>query len=142
MIFLLAVDVYQSRIITFDAVHSWVEIGNLTETSCAIRCSQSLKINSKYDFFFSIINQSLSPTDFFRGQLEILNNAVVDNCIILGDFNLDAGMEERQDYGYKYPLELLSNFVFENNLFQVVNFNTWSRVIYGIKKESCLDTFM
>ena len=79
------------------------------------------------------------PTDFFRGQLEILNNAVVDNCIILGDFNLDAGMEERQDYGYKYPLELLSNFVFENNLLQVVNFNTWSRVIYGIKKESCLD---
>ena len=27
----------------------------------------------------------------------------------MGDFNLDAGMEARHDYGYKIPLELLSN---------------------------------
>ena len=52
----------------------------------------------------------------------------------MGDFDLDAGIESGPDYNYKIPFELLSNFVFENNLLQVVNFNTWSRIIYGIKK--------
>ena len=33
----------------------------------------------------------------------------------------------------------LLEFTLTNNLMQVVNFNTWSRVIKGMKKESCLD---
>ena len=47
----------KSRLLTFDAVHSWVEIGNLSETSCAIKCSQSLKLNSKYDFFLNYLEK-------------------------------------------------------------------------------------
>ena len=65
----------------------------------------------------------MSPNDFFKGQLAVLKNAIVKNCFIMGDFNLDAGMDARQDYGYKIPFELLSNFAFENDLLQVVNFS-------------------
>ena len=64
---------------------------------------------------------------------------MIKNCLIMGDFNLDAGMEARHDYGYKIPLELLSNFALENDLIQLVTFNTWKRVISGILKQSCLD---
>ena len=71
----------------------------------------------------------LSPNEFFKRQLIVLSNAVVKNTMVLGDFNLDAGMEARQDYVYKMPLELLSNFALEKNLLQLVNFNTWSRSI-------------
>ena len=40
---------------------------------------------------------------------------------------------------YKIPLELLQNFVLENNLLQVITFNTWRRTINGIRKQSLLD---
>ena len=40
----------------------------------------------------------LSPNEFFKGQLEVIKNATVRNCLIMGDFNLDAGMEARQEF--------------------------------------------
>ena len=57
----------------------------------------------------------------------------------MGDFNLDARMEHRPDYGYKIPLNHLTDFIAVNKLFQLVNFCTWSRTINGIVKESLLD---
>ena len=81
----------------------------------------------------------VSPNEFFKGQLDVLGNSITNNCLIMGDFNLDAGMEARHDYGYKVPLELLSDFALENNLLQVVTFNTWKRIINGVNKQSCLD---
>ena len=59
--------------------------------------------------------------------------------MLLGDFNLDSGMGDRQDYSYKVPLELLSNFALENNLLNIVKFNTWKRIVNGVIKQSCLD---
>ena len=83
--------------------------------------------------------ETLSPNEFFKGQLGVLKNAIEKNCFIMGDFNLDAGMEDRRDYGYKIPLELLASFALENDLLQVVTFNTWKRIISGVIKQSCLD---
>ena len=37
----------------------------------------------------------LSPDLFFSNQLAVLKNSLNDNCIILGDFNLDASMGDR-----------------------------------------------
>ena len=48
-------------------------------------------------------------------------------------------MELRNDYVYKVPFSFLSNFVIEKNLVQLVNFETWTRTINGISKESTLD---
>ena len=81
----------------------------------------------------------ISPEAFFNAQLSILKNSLTSNCFILGDFNLDASMAYRPDYNYKIPMTSLSNFVSDNNLYQLVSFNTWSRIIKGIKKESMLD---
>ena len=80
-----------------------------------------------------------SPISFFNTQLELLKNSLNTNCIVMGDFNLDANMIHRVDYIYKLPMTSLLDFTLSNNLMQVVNFNTWSRIIKGIKKESCLD---
>ena len=81
----------------------------------------------------------ISPVAFFKAQLEVLKSAITKNCFIMGDFNLDAEMELRQDYLYKVPLGLLTEFSTQNNLVQLVNFKTWTRTINGIKKESTLD---
>ena len=81
----------------------------------------------------------LSPDAFFNAQLAIIKNALNDNCIIMGDFNLDACMSHRPDYKYKIPLASLSELTLNHNLTQLVSFKTWSRTIKGIKKESMLD---
>ena len=64
---------------------------------------------------------------------------MVPNCFILGDFNLDARMEYRDDYYCKTHLQNLLNVTLENNFEQIVNFDTWSRTISGAKKSSILD---
>ena len=80
-----------------------------------------------------------TPTAFFETQLGIIKNALTSNTYLLGDFNLDARMEMRDDYDRKIPLSSLVNFALENNLIQMVNETTWSRTINGIRKESLLD---
>ena len=57
----------------------------------------------------------------------------------MGDFNLDAKMKNRPDYDRKNLLEKISTLSLEKNLVQIVNFDTWSRVINGIKKSLILD---
>ena len=53
--------------------------------------------------------------------------------------SLDARMTHRSDYNYKIPLASLTDLALTQNLTQIVTFNTWSRTIKGIKKESLLD---
>ena len=81
----------------------------------------------------------LSPDVVFVNQLAILTSSLSDNCFLMGDFNLDASMSDRLDYNYKIPMKCLTDFALEKNLTQLVNFNTWSRTIKGVKKESMLD---
>ena len=81
----------------------------------------------------------MTPDAFFVEQIKILSNALCNNCFVMGDFNLDARMSNRQDYLRKEPLKLLNDFALDNNLSQIIEFCTWSRTINGIKKESLLD---
>ena len=81
----------------------------------------------------------MSPEMLFRSQLDVMRGAMTNNCLIMGDFNLDACMELRDDYNYKIHYGLLSEFTTRHNLLQLVNFKTWSRIVNGIKKESTLD---
>ena len=81
----------------------------------------------------------MTPEAFFVEQLYILNNAMCKNCYIMGDFNLDAKMSNRNDYNRKVPLQILNDFALENQLIQTVDFFTWSRNINGNRKESLLD---
>ena len=48
-------------------------------------------------------------------------------------------MELRQDYSSKITLNRLTEFSNHHNLTQVVDFNTWSRTIKGVRKESLID---
>ena len=81
----------------------------------------------------------MNPEAFFAEQLCIIKRALCMNCYVMGDFNLDARMNHRNDYNRKNPLKLLNEFALENHLIQLVDFNTWSRNINGTKKESLLD---
>ena len=56
----------------------------------------------------------------------------------MGDLNLDARMELRSDYNRKIPLANLTEFALNENLTQIVTFDTWSRAINGVVKKSLL----
>ena len=64
------------------------------------------------------------------------------DCIVLGDFNLDALRDLSNDYNYKIPMNALSELVSQCNLFQIIKFTTWSRTIKGVKKSPCWTIFM
>ena len=81
----------------------------------------------------------ISPETHFNAQLGVLKGAVTKNCFVMGDFNLDVKMELRNDYIYKSPFKLLTDFTSLKNLTQLIHFPTWTRTINGIKKESILD---
>ena len=79
----------------------------------------------------------LNVTDFFNNQLDLIQKALCKNCYVMGDFNLEGGSDLRPDYNNKFLLNTLKLFASNHNLIQVVDFNTWSRVIKGIKKSPC-----
>ena len=102
-----------------------------------VMCNVNMRIINLYRSFRP--QGMVSPDTFFSNQLRIIKNALSNNCYIMGDFNLDAKMEFRSDYHHRIPLSSLTNFALEANLTQVVNFNTWSRIIKDKKKESLID---
>ena len=104
------------------------------------KCKTEFRIIPLYRSFRPQVG--ISPETFFTAQLDLLREAVTKNCFILGDFNLDARMELRNDYVYKVPFGFLSNFTIEKNLIQLVNFETWTRTINGKRKESTLDPYL
>ena len=78
----------------------------------------------------------VTAESFFNTQLAVIKNAMTNNCVVMGDFNLDAKMELRPDYNYRNMLESLMCTMQNNQFFQIVTFNTWTRTIKGIKKVS------
>ena len=81
----------------------------------------------------------LSPIEFFKKQITIIEKNITPRTIVLGDFNLDASKQYRQDYAHSNIYDVLSEFLTRRNLFQLVDFPTWSRTVNNIKKESILD---
>ena len=75
-----------------------------------------------------------SPDQFFNDQLDIVKKALCSNVYVLGDFNLDVRMSDINDYQRKNSLSLLNDLALNNNLIQIINFATWSRILKGAEK--------
>ena len=66
---------------------------------------------------------------------------IKENCVIKGNFNLDAEKGHKLDYVYKIPMKFLTDFTLEHNLTQLVTFNTWSRTIKGVISRLIWDNY-
>ena len=82
---------------------------------------------------------NLTPIAFFKLQLGIIRRNAVPNLIVLGDFNLDAGMQFNAYYSRKNLFNELNPLINDLKLHQLVDFTTWSRSINNALKESTLD---
>ena len=58
------------------------------------------------------------PNTFFLSQLGVIRKALTQNCVLLGDFNVDACMENCPVYHRKVPLAFLTEFALKENSIQ------------------------
>ena len=87
---------------------------------------------------FNPVN-NLTQKQFFEAQLVIFTRSITKNTILLGDFNLDFSKRYNVNYSHKHYFENL-NVAFEpHNLIQIINFNTWSRIIKNVQTSSIID---
>ena len=83
--------------------------------------------------------QGLTQKTFFEHQLSVLNLATNPNTIIIGDLNLDYNKKHDVTYSHFNYFNALEALIEKFNLTQIVNFDTWSRVISNQVKSSCID---
>ena len=82
---------------------------------------------------------TLSQKQFFEAQLHNIEPIITNNTIILGDFNLDEHKRFEINYSHKHYFEALNNHFDRHNLIQIIDFDTWSRVVNNIPKTSIID---
>ena len=102
-----------------------------------IKCRPTLRIINLYRSFNP--EAGMSPRQLFSNQLNLIERNVTSNTVILGDFNIDASMQFRDDYSRKLLYQDLNLTIDRLDLFQIVNFHTWGRIINNVPKESILD---
>ena len=81
----------------------------------------------------------LTQKAFFEKQISILNNVTNGNTIIIGDFNLDFNKKNDVNYSHKHYFDALETIIEKFNLAQIVNFDTWSRIVMNQKRSSLID---
>ena len=81
----------------------------------------------------------LTQKALFDKQIQILNNAANPNVIIMGDFNLDYNKKHDVSYSHRNYFIALDTLTESFNLTQIVNFDTWSRIVLNRKQSSCID---
>ena len=59
--------------------------------------------------------------------------------VVTGDFNLDFAKKYAPDYANRYLFKSMENYVDELGLEQLVEFQTWSRLVNGSLSTSVLD---
>ena len=82
---------------------------------------------------------NIGQREKFRYQLELIKNAMTQNTIILGDFNIDDGRRYDVNYAYKNYFNDLDEAFSNFGLIQLIEFETWSRLVAGTLKSSILD---
>jgi endonuclease/exonuclease/phosphatase family metal-dependent hydrolase len=75
----------------------------------------------------------------FEQQLQLIMAAATNNCVILGDFNIDYSRKFVVKYRNKQLLAYFENVLSHLGLYQHVTFPMWLRTVNGVLKESILD---
>ena len=113
-----------------EGINSHVVVIDLTETN-------ELRIINVYRSFNP--TNGMNPKEFFIYQLNLIKSAYTNNCVIMGDFNLDLNKKGKATYPFKSYFEEM-DMAFQNlSLTQIIDFSTWSRCINNVHQESILD---
>ena len=87
-------------------------------------------------------NNNVTKFEYFKKQMDIISLSWADQSVtsvVLGDFNMDENQRNNAHYSLHRYYDLLQSRFNDLNLIQLIKFNTWSRLVDNIWKESCLD---
>ena len=128
--------IYVSNYVSYVRRHD-IEIKNLHIVIIDLNDPIKTRIINMYRTFSPQTNQT--QLEFFETQIAMLGSVVTNNTILLGDFNLDHRKRFDINYSHKNYYSILNPIIQNNNLSQIVNFDTWSRVINNVKHSSVID---
>ena len=80
-----------------------------------------------------------SARENFIYQLEVIKNAMTTDCLIVGDFNIDYARVNDVNYGNRNLFMDFDEKLSQFNLIQLVDFETWSRMVGTVRRSSILD---
>lgn len=102
-----------------------------------IKSEKDLRIINIYRTFNP--QNGMSPREMFDNQLKLINDAMTNNTLLLGDLNLDWQKKGHANYAFKNYFEEFDRILEQHNLIQMVNFPTWSRSVLNVHRESTID---
>ena len=82
---------------------------------------------------------NVNPRVKFKYQLNIIKKALTQKSLLVGDFNLDYRKKYDVDYAHKNLFSDFDEELSSSNLVQMIDFETWSRLIGNELKASILD---
>ena len=82
---------------------------------------------------------NISPRILFNEQLRLIKNCFTIDTVWLGDLNLNHNRRFDVDYCNANLYDDFELHLFTLNLLQLVNFDTWSRIVGTNLRSSCLD---
>ena len=82
---------------------------------------------------------NVNPRVKFKYQLNIIKKALTQKSLLIGDFNLDYRKKFDVDYAHKNLFSDFDEELSSSNLVQMIDFETWSRLIGNELKASILD---
>ena len=83
--------------------------------------------------------QNAHPLEFFKYQIDLIQNAYNNDTILMGDLNLDWKKKGDFNYQFKNYFNYMEEKMCNNNFVQLVNFPTWSRIVKDVIRESTID---
>ena len=87
-----------------------------------------------------LIQNGTSQREKFKYQLSLIKKALCyKNCILLGDFNLNFTKKNDINYTFVRYFDDFDDMRGDNNLVQLIEFPTWSRIINNVLSESITD---
>ncbi len=102
--------------------------------------NKNLRIINIYRSFNPANNYS--PRELFKIQLNLIRRAYTENCIVLGDFNLDWGKKGLNSYQFKGYFDDMEDSLSELNLKQMVNFSPGQDLLITLKHHPSSITFI
>ena len=83
--------------------------------------------------------EGISAREKFRHQLGLIKEALTNETVLIGDFNLDYCKRFDITYSHRNLFEDFEEVLSDENLVQLVKFKTWLRVVELTVKSSTLD---
>ena len=82
---------------------------------------------------------NVTAKDLFITQCDLIKTAFTNDTIVMGDFNLDYKRKHDVNYSNVNLFDLFDERMDDLNLVQLIEFDTWSRMVGLVVKSSILD---